>query len=245
MFSGLCRLILYIRSGLSDTQLHTISTTLANGSLKTDEVSSGSPTEVSDDDSDEEFVYPGIDTQAQVPAPEAHDTVPPPVAPVQHHPSPAQLESLYAAASSGDLSLLQQLFRNALQTGEVEDFALANDASSRTGQTALHAAARKGYLDIVKWCKLLHLRRCHLSYMPLLVVEDCGAIANLEDKEGEVCEADLQHVLYLLTMNARLLYTRQLFMDTFPLLCIYFLTRQTFMLEMLMVGRRCITPVQK
>lgn len=143
---------MYPRSGLSDTQLHT----LTNGQLPTDEVSSSSPTELSDEDSDEEFVYPGTSTEAQAteaPVAETQDTVPLPVVPVQHHPSPAQLESLYAAASSGDLSLLKQLFRNALQTGDVEEFALANDASSRTGQTALHAAARKGFLDIVKWCK--------------------------------------------------------------------------------------------
>ncbi|EKM59394.1 uncharacterized protein PHACADRAFT_249851 [Phanerochaete carnosa HHB-10118-sp] len=67
------------------------------------------------------------------------------------HPSPAQLESLQAAASSGDLALLQKLFRTALQTGEVEPFALANDASPRTGLTALHAASSRGYLDIVRW----------------------------------------------------------------------------------------------
>ncbi len=69
------------------------------------------------------------------------------------HPSPAQLESLQAAASSGDLTLLKNLFRTALQTGEIEPFALANDASTRTGLTALHAAASRGYLDIVRWRK--------------------------------------------------------------------------------------------
>lgn len=67
--------------------------------------------------------------------------------------SPAQLEALYAAASSGDLSLLQKTIRNASQTGNVEPFSLVNDASSRTGLTALHAASSRGYIDIVKWRK--------------------------------------------------------------------------------------------
>jgi hypothetical protein len=72
-------------------------------------------------------------------------------APAQPHPSPAQLEALSAAASSGDLSLLKKLFQTASQGGEVEAFSLSNDASSRTGFTVLHAAASRGYLDIVKW----------------------------------------------------------------------------------------------
>lgn len=123
---------------------------MSNGTLMTQDLSSGTNSaEASDNDSDEEeFVYPGT-AQTQTAQTEIF-TVPPPV---QHHPSPAQLESLYAAASSGDLVLLRKLFRNALQTGDVEEFALANDASSRTGFTALHAAASRGFLDIVKWCE--------------------------------------------------------------------------------------------
>lgn len=74
-----------------------------------------------------------------------------PVVPAQPHPSPAQLEALSAAASSGDLSLLKKLFQTASQGGKLEAFALSNDASSRTGFTVLHTAASRGYLDIVKW----------------------------------------------------------------------------------------------
>lgn len=66
-------------------------------------------------------------------------------------PSPAQLESLHAAATSGDLKLLQNLFKNAARNEDVEEFALANDASTRTGLTALHAAASRGHLDVVQW----------------------------------------------------------------------------------------------
>ena len=146
--------------------------------------SAGSPGPKADDeDSDEEFVYPGapeivVDdplTQAAASYHAKSSTpslqVPPSATPSEHasqelsvpaepvpeakpakvHPSPAQLESLQAAASSGDLTLLKKLFRTALQTGNVEPFALANDASPRTGLTALHAASSRGYLDIVKW----------------------------------------------------------------------------------------------
>lgn len=69
----------------------------------------------------------------------------------QSQPSPAQLESLYAAASAGDLRLLKSIFQKASENGNVEAFSLANDASSRTGLTALHAAASRGFMDIVKW----------------------------------------------------------------------------------------------
>ncbi|KAH9179488.1 hypothetical protein EDB89DRAFT_1841289 [Lactarius sanguifluus] len=101
-------------------------------------------------------------------APSDPSPSPSPSPPAQTHASPAQLEALYAAASSGDLPLLQGIIRNASETSNVEPFSLVNDASSRTGLTALHASASRGYLDIVKW-----------------LVESCGAIPDLEDKEGE------------------------------------------------------------
>lgn len=124
---------------------------------------------------EEEFVYP--DNSADATAPQAtsggfpeHSSLPqdpaepitlvetpsllssppPPPPHTPPHPSPAQLEALSAAVSQGDLVLLKKLFATALQ-GDLEAFALANDASSRTGFTALHAAASRGYLDIVQW----------------------------------------------------------------------------------------------
>lgn len=118
----------------------------------TTEINSG---DISEEDSEEEFVYPGTTAATTDAQTEGVEVIP--ATPVQHHPSPAQLESLYAAASSGDLPLLQKLFQTALQMGNVENFALANDASSRTGLTALHAAASRGFLDIVKWCKFVLL----------------------------------------------------------------------------------------
>jgi hypothetical protein len=125
-----------------------------------------------DDSDDEEFIYP-VDEQEQhtspdistmsvssshaqhsAPAlPEVEDDTHEAEAPPQPQPSPAQLEALFASSSSGDLRQLQSIFRNARETAAVEPFALANDASSRTGLTALHAAASRGYLDIVSWCE--------------------------------------------------------------------------------------------
>ncbi|KAJ7591175.1 hypothetical protein C8J56DRAFT_1003730 [Mycena floridula] len=145
---------------------------------------SGASAEASEDSASEDgFIYPGATV-----SPDEIIVAQPP----QSHPSPAQLESLYAAASSGDLPLLKKLFKTALDSGTVDEpFSLANDASSRTGFTALHAAARSGYLDIVIW-----------------LVEDCGAMPDLEDKEGETAlhkaalNGHLPIIMYLLPVKA-------------------------------------------
>ncbi|KAJ3517969.1 hypothetical protein NLJ89_g163 [Agrocybe chaxingu] len=115
----------------------------------------------SNESDDEEFVYPASGSNATG----EHTSIP---SARQLEPSPAQMESLYAAASSGDLPLLKRLFKNAVDNGEVERFSLANHASSRTGFTALHAAANRGYHDIAVW-----------------LIEECGAMPDLEDREGE------------------------------------------------------------
>lgn len=101
-----------------------------------------------DEDEDEAFVYPGNSSEESTS--EAPVLAPVPQ-PQTAQPSPAQLESLCAAASSGDLAQLKRLFRNATDGNNVEPFSLANETSARTGLTALHAAASRGHLDIVKW----------------------------------------------------------------------------------------------
>jgi hypothetical protein len=149
-----------------------------------------SPQDSADDDDDDEFVYPTSTTEPEFVYPASHPQEIPSAPPVQH-PSPAQLESIYAAASSGDLPLLKRLFRNALESGNVEPFSLSNDASPRTGFTALHAAAGRGYLDIVIWC-----------------IESGYAMPDLEDKEGETAlhkaalNGHLPIVKYLLPAKA-------------------------------------------
>ncbi|KAK7695501.1 hypothetical protein QCA50_000137 [Cerrena zonata] len=130
-----------------------------------------------------------VSTELQNTSPSIVPTPITPKSPV--HPSPAQLEALQSASAAGDLKLLQNLFRNALQSGELEPFALANDASARTGQTALHAASSRGYLDVVKW-----------------LIEECGAIPDIEDKEGETAlhkaalNGHIRIVTYLLPNRA-------------------------------------------
>ncbi|KAK0230505.1 hypothetical protein IW262DRAFT_1444924 [Armillaria fumosa] len=121
----------------------------------------GDDPESDNDSEDEEFLYPGADAPNTTTGDNGHVPTPP-------APSPAQLEALYAAALSGDLPLLKKLFATALESSNIGSFSLANVASSRTGFTTLHAAASRGYLDVVTW-----------------LVEDCGAMPDLEDKEGE------------------------------------------------------------
>ena len=73
--------------------------------------------------------------------------------PRQVHLSPAQMDSLYDAAFSGDLPRLKALFEDAQSAG-VEPFKLANDTSSSpTGFTLLHVAASRGHYDMTVWCK--------------------------------------------------------------------------------------------
>ena len=134
-----------------------------------------------EDEDEEAFVYPGAEPEVveeqppsqspPIPSPLGSNPTPStavspsqadsspapsaPSAPLAAQPSPAQLEALYAAASSGDLQLLQSIFRNASESDNVAAFSLANDASSRTGLTALHAAASRGYTAMVKWRKWL------------------------------------------------------------------------------------------
>ena len=143
-----------------------------------------------DDESEdsEEFVYPHPTSQP------VNANTPPASRQVQ--PSPAQMESLYAAASSGDLPLLKRLFKNAVDNGEVEHFGLANHASTRTGFTALHAAASRGYYDMVVWrmYNIYHLS-WHETHFYLAVIEECGAMPDLEDREGEVSQIiDILHL---------------------------------------------------
>jgi hypothetical protein len=92
---------------------------------------------------EEDFLYPGAsDNSAAV------EQLPERTA---AQPSPAQLEALYSSAASGNLPLLQQLFRKFMSEYQIEAFVLANDAGPRTGLTALHGAASRGHLSVVRW----------------------------------------------------------------------------------------------
>lgn len=139
-----------------------------------------------EEDEDEEFRYPGAETPPAPASPtfQPEPVISPPFDPlvisqepstleplpprVQLGPSSAQLETVAKAATSGDLEELQTLFRTIIEETGCESFVLANDHAPRTGLTVLHHAASRGYLAIVQW-----------------LVENCGAMTDLEDKEGE------------------------------------------------------------
>ncbi|QRV72861.1 ankyrin repeats [Ceratobasidium sp. AG-Ba] len=157
-----------------------------------------------DDDDDEEFIYPGspeppepaepisdpLSTRQDVP-PLAQLAIPsmPESQPQSPQPTSTQLDAIYNAAAAGSLLELQNLF--AADT-RIPAFALANDAAPRTGLTALHAAASRGRLAVVRW-----------------LVEECGAMTDLEDKEGETSlhkaalHGHLSVVTYLLSPQGK------------------------------------------
>jgi len=99
-----------------------------------------------------ETLQPPVVATPSLLAPEVitHSSVP---LPPPNLPSPAQLESLYAAASGGDLPLLKRLFTHVVETNAIQQFSLANDVSMRTGFTVLHVASSHGHLEIVQWRK--------------------------------------------------------------------------------------------
>lgn len=116
------------------------------------------------------FSYPGVSASPSVVSPtspprqtEPPTPQPPPAPQSIPLPSPAQLEAIYAAASSGDIAQLRRLFRTADEDQGVDAFALSNDATSRTGLTPLHAACSRGHLDIAQWRKSSQTLLTHLS----------------------------------------------------------------------------------
>ncbi|CAE6357017.1 unnamed protein product [Rhizoctonia solani] len=158
-----------------------------------------------EDDEDEEFVYPGGPESEPAQAPKTLSSVEDPLsahneeplslaipAPVESQPSPqptsAQLDAIYSTAAAGSLLEMQSLFADT----RIPAFALANDAAPRTGLTALHAAASRGKLAVVRW-----------------LIEQCGAMPDLEDKEGETSlhkaalNGHLSVVAYLLGAEAK------------------------------------------
>lgn len=80
---------------------------------------------------------------------------------------------LHRLCSSGTLEALQQYFREITADpphgAGVSAFFLANEPNPTSGLTPLHYAAKEGKLDVLKW-----------------LVEDVGALVEIEDREGEV-----------------------------------------------------------
>lgn len=139
------------------------------------------PVATHEEDSDDEFRYPGAHHAVEPsplefqPAPPSTGTepaeevvhppelvveptpeaVPPPVeAPKPSIVTHEQLEAIASASTTGNLEQLQHLFHQIIQETGCQSFVLANDAAPRTGLTALHHAASRGHLSIVEWRKL-------------------------------------------------------------------------------------------
>lgn len=121
--------------------------------------------ELADDDDDEEFVYPGSPEPPEpVNDPLSVRPDAPPLAlaipsvvesqPQSPQPTSGQLDAIYRAATAGSLLEVQSLFADT----RIPAFALANDAAPRTGLTALHAAASRGKLAVVRWCEYFAIR---------------------------------------------------------------------------------------
>lgn len=110
-------------------------------------------------DSENEFTYPASPTSqnASVESPSGPSVTSAQVFEQPKtvvRPTPAQLETLYSAGLSGNLGTLRQIVSNVTASGEIEAFALVNDASPRTGLTVVHACASRGHLGALRWCTL-------------------------------------------------------------------------------------------
>ncbi|CAO1614422.1 unnamed protein product [Parajaminaea phylloscopi] len=87
-------------------------------------------------------------------------------------PAAVDFPRLHQLCIAGQLEPLQHFFRQATapapEGAGVSGFFLANEPHPTSGLTPLHHAAKEGRLDIVKW-----------------LVEDVGALVEMEDREGE------------------------------------------------------------
>ena len=79
-------------------------------------------------------------------------------------------QDIHDAAAAGNFTRVKELL--APRGGETTSaFLLANEASPSSGLTPLHYAASRGHYEIVRW-----------------LIDEAGAIVDLEDQTGEVCE---------------------------------------------------------
>ncbi|TFY57140.1 hypothetical protein EVJ58_g7208 [Rhodofomes roseus] len=109
-----------------------------------------------EDSDDEEFLYPGVEGHAQ-PEEELSRSAPKPE-PLPVAAAPVPTNSPPSPRSAGGTARGCHVWGAEARADCVQECA----------ETALHAASSRGYLDIVKW-----------------LVEDCGAMPDIEDREGE------------------------------------------------------------
>ena len=168
-----------------------------------------------EEEDEEEFVYPGSESPAVAQDKQESEATSADVASVgpsevpattaAHDPSPASSTSaparpidfdrLATLCTSGPLSSLEKFFSVVSAPppagSGMSTFAIANETSPTTGLAPVHYAARSGALEILKW-----------------LVEQAGALVEMEDREGETalhkaCLAGkLPIVTYLLRQGA-------------------------------------------
>ncbi|GEM06499.1 ankyrin repeat protein [Rhodotorula toruloides] len=96
---------------------------------------------------------------------------------------PTVLRNLISTAcQNGDIERLVSLMSGAGGDGANESnrFTLANQTNPHTGLAPLHYGAQRGHVDVIKW-----------------LIEDCGAIPELEDGDGETPLHKAAHSGYL------------------------------------------------
>ncbi|PWN26435.1 hypothetical protein BDZ90DRAFT_38888 [Jaminaea rosea] len=89
--------------------------------------------------------------------------------PPRPRPRPIDYQRLHELCTSGSLESLQLFFQQTTEMTGTSSFALANEPNPSSGQMPIHYAAKQGKLDLLKW-----------------LVEDVGALVEIEDREGEV-----------------------------------------------------------
>lgn len=89
---------------------------------------------------------------------------------------------LHQLCVSGSLEELQAFFQTTInhpQNGnKVSTFALANEPNPTSGLAPIHYSAKEGKLEILRW-----------------LVEDMGALVEIEDREGEVSDLEILQLL--------------------------------------------------
>ena len=73
---------------------------------------------------------------------------------------------------SGSLEELQNFLSQVIKTSQITAFALANEPNPASGLVPIHYAAKEGRTEILKW-----------------LIENVGAIVDVEDREGEVSQS--------------------------------------------------------
>ncbi|CAO1635991.1 unnamed protein product [Jaminaea pallidilutea] len=83
-------------------------------------------------------------------------------------PANIDYDQVHKLATSGSLADLQRFFETTSRTNQLSTFALANEPSPASGLMLIHHAAKTGKLDVLRW-----------------LVEEAGALVEIEDREGE------------------------------------------------------------